>query len=270
MSAASLAFHWFIALVPAAIAFVGVSGLAGLQPSRLHALTRGVSVLLPASTANVLERALQTQRTGGSNVLAIVAGGLVALWASLEAAVALEIGLDMAYETVGDRGFLRRRLRAFGLVGVTVLFGGAAFALLIVGGPLGSLIEPTHSAGWFPIPWTVFRWVSGIACVVVLVSLYDYLAPNRTERRWTLLSVGGSVSTALWLAVAAGYSFYLNHFGRTSATYGAFSGVVVLLLWLYLTGVVILLGAETNRELERTATSTVSAPPGRERRARRR
>jgi len=208
-------------------------------------------VLLPATTAKVFEQALTSPGPRSSSVLALVFGGLVSLWANIEAAVALQFALDMAYETSGDRGFLARRLRALALVGVTLVFGGGAFLLLIVGGPLGSLLAPAGGS-WFHFLWTALRWVVGVACVVVLISLYDYLAPNREERRWRLLSVGGAVSTALWLGIAACYSVYLDRVGHTSRAYGTFAGVITLLVWLFLTAVAILLGAELNRELERS------------------
>jgi membrane protein len=140
-------------------------------------------------------------------------------------------------------------------VGITIFFGGAAFALLVIGSPLGSLVQPTGTSSWFPVLWEVLRWIIGIACVIVLISLYDYFGPDRSDKQWRILSIGGSISTVLWLIVAACYSFYLNHFGHTSETYGAFSGVVALLLWLFFTGIAILIGAEFNREVERSRSA---------------
>jgi membrane protein len=246
-----LAFHWFVALIPGAIALVGAAHLVGLSPARLHSLTHGISVLLPASSASALDSALETHTSSGSSVFAVVIGGLVALWASLEAATALQIALDMAYETKRERSFLRKRIRGLALIAVTILFGGGAFCLLIIGESVGTLIEPAHSSSWFLPLWTALRWLLGIACVVALISLYDLLGPDRTDRRWKLLSIGGVASTAMWLLVAVCYSAYLNHDAHTAATYGQFAGVVALLLWLYFAGVAILLGAELNREVER-------------------
>lgn len=252
INASSLAFHWFTAIVPGGIALVGVANLLGLSQARLNSLTHGISVLLPASAAKIFDQALKTGHSGSSAVEAVIIAGIVALWASIESAATLQIAMDMAYETTADRGLVRRRVRGLALVGITIVFGGAAFTLLVIGSPLGTLIEPNGSGAWFPILWGVFRWVVGIVCVIALISLYDYLAPNRSDKEWKVLSTGGAISAVLWLVVAACYSFYLNHFGHTSQTYGAFAGVVALLLWLFFTGAVILLGAEFNRELERT------------------
>jgi membrane protein len=251
INASSLSFHWFISIVPGAIAVVSIANLMGLSHHRLTSLTHGISVLLPASTASIFDQALKAGHSGSSAVYALTLTGLVAFWASLESTATLQIAMNMAYETNTDRGFLRRRRRGLLLVAITVIFGGAACVLLIIGSPLGTLLQPDGSGSWFPAVWTVFRWVGGVACVITLISLYDYLAPDRSDRSWKLLSIGGSISTVLWLGVAACYSFYLNRFGHASQTYGAFAGVVALLLWLFFTGAAILLGAEFNRELER-------------------
>jgi membrane protein len=250
-NAASLALHWFLAIVPGAIALTGLANLAGLPKQRVHHLVHGMSVLLPSAAANTLDAALTSPASSGSNIVALVLGALVALWASLEASVALQFALDMAYETKGDRGFFARRVRGLALIGATIVFGGGAFVLLVLGGPLGSLILPHGGRSLVAPVWSIGRWVIGIACALVLVSLYNFFGPNRTDRHWKLLSIGGSVSTALWLAIAVAYSYYLDHFGRSTQTYGSLAGVVCLEVWLFLSALVILIGAELNQELER-------------------
>jgi membrane protein len=247
-NAASLAFHWFLALVPGAIALTGLAGLAGLREARVHQIAHGITVLLPSAAAKVLAGALTSHSSSSSQLTAALLGGGVSLWASLEAAVALQFALDMVYETNGDRSFVARRMRALALIAITLVFGGGAFLLLIVGSPLGSLIAP-RAASWFMPLWTVARWIVGVICVVVLISLYDFLGPNRTESRWRLLSIGGVTSTVLWLAVAEVYSFYLNHFGHSTDTYGNLAGVVLLEVWLFLSALAVLVGAEVNAEV---------------------
>ena len=249
ISASSLAFHWFIAIVPGAIAIIRVTNLVGLSSSRLQKLSHDLTVLLPASASKVFDQALQSKGAGSSAVVAVVVAALVSLWASVESASTLQVALDMAYETKGDRGFVARRVHGLVLFAITIVFGGGAFALLVVGAALGSLVRPTGSGAWFPVLWTTMRWVVGIACVAALISLYDLLGPSHADRRWRLLTIGGIVSTVLWLAVASCYSYYLDHFGHSSEAYGALSGVVALLLWLFFTAAVILVGAEVNREL---------------------
>jgi membrane protein len=89
--------------------------------------------------------------------------------------------------------------------------------------------------------------------VTVLFSLFYYLAPNRESPRWHWVSIGGVVGTLIWLAASAGFAFYVDEFGNYEKTYGPVGGVIVLLLWLYLTSLSVLLGGELNSEIERQA-----------------
>jgi membrane protein len=142
------------------------------------------------------------------------------------------------------------------LVGLTVVVGGAATALAVLGDPLRTLLPSSFPlASSADVGWTLFRWVGAPCLIGVLFCSYYWLGPNleRERRRW--LSVGAFGAAAAWLGASAGFSFYLNHFGHESRTYGSFAGVAVLLLWLYLTGLVVLLGAELNCEIDRLPRS---------------
>ncbi len=256
--AASLAFHWFLAIFPIALALVGLSGLIGLSTGELHAVVHGVGVLVPAQIAQVFDQALHNPLGVGASVVALVTGLLVGLWSAVEAMAAMQVTLDVAYEVEGDRGFVGRRLMALPLIGVTIVLGGAASVLLVLGDPLRSLL-PSSFALARPASdalWNAVRWAGAVVLVVLLLSSYYYLGPKRASRRWEWISPGSVVATAGWLGASAAFSFYLGQFGHESRTYGAFASVAVLLLWLFITGIAVLLGAELNRELERA--------PGRE------
>jgi membrane protein len=252
-NAASLAFHWFLAIFPAAIAVLGVIGLEGFSPSQLRGLVHGVSVLLPAQMAQTIDQALSRPPHGAGGATALVVGLAVALWSSIEAMAALQVGLDVAYEVGRDRGFVARRLHSVPLLALTVVLGGAASVLLVLGNPVRSLLPSTWALARSTLDglWLAIRWAGALVLVILLLSAYYSFGPNHDQpkRRW--LTVGAGVAAAGWMGASAAFSYYLDHFGHTSRTYGTFAGVAALLLWLFLTALAVLLGAELNCEIDR-------------------
>lgn len=151
----------------------------------------------------------------------------------------------MAFDERETRGFLRLRLLALGSTVAFLLVIVAAVALIAV---LPAVFDTFGAVGRWS--FAVLRWplLAGIA-VVGLACLYRY-APDRDNPRWSWVSLGAVVATALWLAGSALFAFYANNFGSFNETYGSVSAVVVLLLWLFLTAFAILFGAELNAETE--------------------
>ena len=252
-SAASLAFHWFLAIFPAAVAAIGIVGIVGLSPAELQSLLHGIGVLFPVQMSEAIDEALKNPIGGAGGAVEVAVGLVVALWSLVEAMAALQVGLDVAYEVHRDRGFVGRRVMAFPLIALTVVLGGAASVLLVLGDPVRSLLPASLAIArsTFDGAWAVIRWAGALTLVIVLLSAYYTLGPNLGRRRRPWLSVGAVVAAAGWLGASAAFSFYLDHFGHESRTYGAFAGVAALLLWLFLTAVAVLLGAELNCELAR-------------------
>jgi membrane protein len=253
MMAGSIAYHSFLALFPAVIALIGLTQLLGVSSTFLTKLIHGVGKALPQGASTVLTDALQAahHRTNGA-LLATVLAIAIAIWSASSGMSVLQIGLDVAYE-VPDRKFIANRSMSFALLVVVGILGGMAATLIVFASPLGNSLQPHVgiSASVFRIVWTIARWAVTVVVLLVLMAAVYRLGPNRRSPGWQWLSIGGLFAAVVWLIASVALSFYVSSLGTYAKTYGALAGVVVLMLWLYVTAYIVLFGGQLNAELER-------------------
>jgi membrane protein len=235
--AAGMAFYWFLAVFPALIAAVGVIDLAGLGPQVLDSINQSIGTTIPGGAGELLTTAIETASSAsrGTSLLAATIGIVLALYSATAGMVALQEGLDVAYDVPQSRKFFKKRAVALLLVVATGVMGGLSGPLFASNGVI----------------WSVLGWLVLIVSVITLLAIFYYIGPNREKPNWKWVSPGGLLGAFIFLMTSGAFSVYVGNFAKYGETYGPLAGVVILLFWLYLTGIAIMLGGEVNAELER-------------------
>jgi membrane protein len=245
--AAQLAYYFVLALFPALVFAVA---LASYFP--YDVLTRAVEALAPIAPPEVLALvkrqldALTSTESGGL----LTVGVLGALWSSSAAILAIVDTLNRAYDIDEGRPWWKVRLLAIVLTIGLAFFILIAFTLVIAGPELARVVAQAMGLGRaFEVTWLVLQWPLVFALVTLAIAVVYYVAPD-AEQEWVWITPGSVLATVSWVLVSLGFRYYVANFGDYNATYGTLAGAVVLLLWLYLTGLAILAGGELNAEIE--------------------
>ena len=266
--AAGVAFYAFIALFPALIAAVTVYGLVA-DPEQVERQIGSFAETLPREAATLLEEQLTSIASGSTSALGwglvLSLGG--ALFAASGGMQNLINAVNIAYDEEETRGFLK--LRGLSLL---LTFGAIVFIVVSIGlvAVLPVVLDAAGLGAAGRIAAQVARWVGLVVFVMIALAVIYRFAPDRDNPKFRWVGLGSGVATLLWIIGSAAFSLYVSNFVKYGETYGALAGVVVLLLWLWLTSLIILIGAEINSETEQqTAQDTTQGPekPMGERRA---
>jgi membrane protein len=257
--AAGVAFYSFLALFPAMIAAVMLYGLVR-DPADVQRQVDELSAALPSDAASVLTTQLEaiTSAPSSSLGLGLVVSLALALWSASGGVGNILSAINIAYDEEETRGFVKRK-------GLSLLLTIAAIGFVVVTISLvavvPALLDNLVDAG--PLRWGLeaLRWLGLVVAMSLALAVLYRVAPDRDDPEFRWVSVGAVVATVTWLAASVCFSLYVDNFGSYNKTYGALAGVVVLLLWLWLTMYVVLLGAEINAEAEQqTAKDTTVGP----------
>jgi membrane protein len=260
MLAAGVAFFAFLAIFPTIIAALTLYGLVA-DPHTVADQVGDLSAALPQQAQPIVADQLQSVMSTSSGALGVglVISLLAALWSASSGTGNLMKAVNLAYDEDETRGFLKLRATALLLTLGAIVFVLLTLALVAVV-PVVLNVLPLGPLGTVLVQ--VVRWSLLVGFVVVALAVVYRLAPDRDAPRFTWVSIGSLIATALWVVGSVLFSLYVNNFGNYNKTYGTLAGIVVLMLWLYLSSYIVLLGAEINAESERqTRRDTTRGEP---------
>ena len=252
--AAELSYYFLLALFPFLIFLTSVIGLIlGSGTGTRHTFFQYLARIMPPSAFQLIDNTMyEVSESSGGGKLSF--GILAALWAASNGLGAITESLNTAYDLKESRPWWKQRLTAIGLtIALSILIIGALI-LVVAGGRIAEWLAAHYGLGpVFPIGWKIIQWPVALACMTFAFALIYYLAPDFREQAWQWLTPGAVIGVALWLLVSLAFRIYLHYFNSYSATYGSLGAVIILMLWLYLTGAAVLIGGEVNSEIENAA-----------------
>jgi len=251
--AAALTYYSVLSLFPALVALVSLVGLFGEHPRTTNALLEIVADIGPESATETYRGTVQTvvENNSGAGV-ALVLGLAVAAYGASAYIGAFARASNAIYETSEGRPFWKLRpLQVLLALAMVLMLALVGLAVALTGPIAKAVAQPLGLGDTALTIWSVAKWPVLLLAVALMFSVLYYTAPNVRQRRFRWVTPGGLLALALWLTASAGFAFYVANFGSYNKTYGSLAGVVMLLLWLWITNIALLLGAGLNAELER-------------------
>jgi membrane protein len=252
--AAALTYYGVLSIFPALIALVSIVGLV-FDPARItKALTDVVSSIGPASAVETFKGPIEsiTQSSGTAGIMLVV-GIAAALWTASGYVGAFMRAANVIYEVEEGRSIVKLRPLQMLVTLVLVLLLALVLVAVVLTGPLADAVGSAVGLGSAAVTaWDIAKWPVLLAVVVVMIALLYYASPNAKLQGIKSILPGAALAVVVWLIASAGFAFYVANFGSYDKTYGALGGVVIFLIWVWLTNVAILLGAELNAERERS------------------
>ena len=269
--AAALAYYAFLAIPSLLLVAVGAFSLfAG--PNAVSELVDRLSGVMPREAVTLVNDALRrlTEQQASTGVTMAAVGFILAIWSLTGAMQTLMWALNEAYDRDETRGFVKRRLTGLAMVVLMLLAFALAFGLLVLGprlsGWIGSATGAEALVQWL---WWTAQWPTLVLGLLFAFSTILYLGPDVDHPRWSFLTIGTAFAVLVWLLASGAFAVYASAFGSYNKTWGSLSVVIVMLIWLWLSSLALLLGAELNAETERSrelrrgehAEAKLTAPP---------
>jgi membrane protein len=251
--AAGLTYYSVLAIFPGLIALLSLVGLLGQADESVDTILDMVKPFISdPTTYQKVSDAINGLATSSGAGVGLVVGIVGALWSASGYVGAFGRAMNRIYEVEEGRPFWRMRPMQLVVTVVTVTLSAAALVILVVSGPVTRAIGDALGVGSdVQQVWDIAKWPLLAVLVMVLVAILYWATPNVRFPRFRIISVGSFVAILVWLVASVGFAFYVANFGSYNKTYGSLAGAVVALLWLWLTNVALIFGAELDAELER-------------------
>jgi membrane protein len=250
--AAALTYYSVLALFPAMIALLSLVGLLGQGQKTVHTLVTILNDVGASSAASTLEPTLLQLSKGHGAGIALVVGVATALWSASGYVGAFGRAMNRVYEVGEGRPIWKLRPVMLLVTLVTVILVAVVLMGLIVTGPAATAVGSALGIGSTVVTvWNIAKWPVMLAIVVLVVAILYYATPNVRQPKFRWMSVGAAIAIVTWLLASAIFGFYVANFSSYDKTYGSLAGVIVFLLWLWITNLALLFGAELDAELER-------------------
>jgi membrane protein len=250
--AAGLTYYSVLAMFPAMLVLLSLVGVVGQAEESVELILEVLAPLVSAERLEQIEPTLEGLASMDAAGTALVIGLLLALWTASGYVGAFSRAMNRVYEVEEGRPFWRLRPMQLLVTVSTVTLSAVVIVILVVTGPVAEAVGDAVGLGDDLVTvWGWAKWPVLAVVVMVNVALLYWATPNVDFTRFRLISPGAFVAIVVWLSASAGFGFYVANFARYDRTYGSIAGVVIALLWLWLTNVALVFGAELDAELER-------------------
>jgi membrane protein len=253
MIAQALAYSTFLAIPSVLLVVIGVFTLVA-EPATITNVIDHLGTVMPGQAKSLVGDSVQRlDRQHQATIVMTIVGLVLALWSTTGAMTSYMTALNLAYDRKDRRNFLRKRLIALVMTAII----GAAFVLVavfLIFGPtiqkyIGQALGIESVLKWI---WWSAQWPILIAGLLAAFAALLYLGPDVDHPRWRFLTIGSALAVFVWLGVSLAFAFYTANFSSYNKTWGSLSAVIVMLVWLWLTALALLFGAEVNSEAERS------------------
>jgi membrane protein len=251
--AAALTYYAVMAVFPGLLALVSILGIVGANNTQTrNTILDVLSPLVTSSTLDTLRKLLDQLSSSQAGGYALAIGLAGALWSASGYVGAFSRAMNRVYDVQEGRPFWKLRPLQVLITVITVALCVVGLVILVVSGPVAESVGNALGIGNTAVTvWNIAKWPALAVVVVLAVALLYYMTPNVRQPRFQWVSPGALLAIVVWVAASVGFAFYVTNFSSYNRTYGSLAAVIIALLWLWLTNLALMFGAELDAELER-------------------